>query len=64
MIDEGFGSLDADVLDQVMQCLTNLASSGRTVAVVSHVEELRKIIAEQIIVIPQPDGSSTLEVQA
>jgi len=64
MIDEGFGSLDADVLDQVMQCLTSLANGGRTVAVVSHVEELRKIIAEQIIVIPQPDGSSTLEVQA
>ncbi len=64
MIDEGFGTLDENTRDQVMQVLTSLASNGRAVAVVSHVEELKKMIAEQIVVRPRPDGSSTLEVRA
>ena len=64
MIDEGFGTLDENTRDQVMQVLTSLASNGRAVAVVSHVEELKKMIAEQILVRPLPDGSSTLEVRA
>ncbi len=64
MIDEGFGTLDENTRDQVMQVLTSLASNGRSVAVVSHVEELKKMIAEQILVRPLPDGSSTLEVRA
>lgn len=64
MIDEGFGTLDENTRDQVMQVLTSLASNGRAVAVVSHVEELKKMIAEQIVVRPLPDGSSTLEVRA
>ncbi|MFT0847463.1 SMC family ATPase [Actinomycetaceae bacterium L2_0104] len=64
MIDEGFGSLDENTRDQVMEVLTSLASGGRTVAVVSHVEELKKMISEQIVVRPQADGSSTLEVRA
>ena len=64
MIDEGFGTLDEDTRDQVMEVLTSLASGGRAVAVVSHVEELKKMIAEQIVVRPQADGSSTLEVRA
>ncbi len=44
--------------------LTSLATNGRAVAVVSHVEELKKMIAEQIVVRPLPDGSSSLEVRA
>ena len=64
MIDEGFGTLDESTRDQVMQVLTSLATNGRAVAVVSHVEELKKMIAEQIVVRPLPDGSSSLEVRA
>ncbi|WP_188043357.1 AAA family ATPase [Changpingibacter yushuensis] len=64
MIDEGFGSLDSATLDQVMTVLTGLANGGRSVAIVSHVDELKKMIAEQISVIPQPDGSSQLRVIA
>ncbi len=64
MIDEGFGTLDENTRDQVMQVLTSLATNGRAVGVVSHVEELKKMIAEQIVVRPLPDGSSTLEVRA
>ncbi|MCF2705977.1 SMC family ATPase [Arcanobacterium haemolyticum] len=64
LIDEGFGTLDSDTLDHVMQVLTNLAEGGRTVGIVSHVEELRSMIPERISVSPQPDGSSTLHVTA
>ncbi len=63
MIDEGFGTLDEDTRDQVMRVLGSLAKNGRSVAIVSHVEDLKKMIAEQIVVRPLPDGSSTLTVR-
>jgi exonuclease SbcC len=63
-VDEGFGSLDADTLDQVLEVLQNLATSGRAVGVVSHVPELKEQIAERISVVPNRDGSSRLIVAA
>jgi DNA repair protein SbcC/Rad50 len=63
-IDEGFGSLDADTLDQVMGVIDELRDRGRTVGIVSHVSELKERIAERIEVRRLPDGSSTLRVVA
>jgi exonuclease SbcC len=63
-IDEGFGSLDADTLDQVMAVIDDLRDRGRTVGIVSHVSELKNRIAERIEVRRLPDGSSTLRVVA
>ena len=60
LIDEGFGSLDPDVLDQVLAVLDGLRAGGRAVGVVSHVEEVKRRIADQIQVRPNPDGSSRL----
>jgi DNA repair protein SbcC/Rad50 len=60
LIDEGFGSLDPDVLDQVLAVLDGLRAGGRAVGVVSHVEEMKRRIADQIRVRPNPDGSSRL----
>ncbi|MEO7259923.1 MAG: SMC family ATPase [Jatrophihabitantaceae bacterium] len=60
LIDEGFGSLDPDVLDQVLAVLDGLREGGRAVGVVSHVEEVKRRIADQIQVRPNPDGSSRL----
>ena len=60
LIDEGFGSLDPDVLDQVLAVLDGLRAGGRAVGVVSHVEEMKRRIADQIQVRPNPDGSSRL----
>ncbi|MDQ1738767.1 MAG: repair protein SbcC/Rad50, partial [Pseudonocardiales bacterium] len=60
LIDEGFGSLDPDVLDQVLAVLDSLREGGRAVGVVSHVEEIKRRIADQIQVRPNPDGSSRL----
>ena len=39
-VDEGFGSLDAETLDDVMDTLDTLRDGGRVVGVVSHVPEL------------------------
>ena len=63
-IDEGFGSLDADTLDQVMEVIDELRTRGRTVGIVSHVAELKHRISERIEVRRLPDGSSTLKVVA
>jgi exonuclease SbcC len=63
-IDEGFGSLDADTLEQVMAVIDELRERGRLVGVVSHVSELRDRIAERIEVHRLPDGSSALRVVA
>lgn len=63
-IDEGFGSLDSHTLSLVMAQLQALRSAGRTVGVISHVEEMATQIADQIQVRPLPEGGSTLSVRA
>ena len=63
-IDEGFGSLDSHALSLVMAQLQALRCAGRTVGVISHVEEMATQIADQIQVRPLPEGGSTLSVRA
>ncbi|MCZ3389735.1 MAG: AAA family ATPase [Actinomycetia bacterium] len=63
-VDEGFGSLDPDTLDNVLSVLSGLGTSGRVVGIVSHVPELKERIAERITVVPNRDGSSRLVVSA
>jgi len=63
-IDEGFGSLDAETLDQVLGAIDELRDQGRAVGIVSHVAELKDRIAERLEVRRLPDGSSTLRVVA
>lgn len=57
-IDEGFGSLDSDTLDQVMSVLDELRDGGRVIGLVSHVEELKTRIPTRIEVHPSPAGST------
>ncbi|MFT4009620.1 MAG: SMC family ATPase [Nocardioidaceae bacterium] len=57
-IDEGFGMLDADTLDDVIDRLDALRAGGRTVGVVSHVAELSTRIPTQLKVIKGRDGST------
>ena len=57
-IDEGFGTLDDDSLDQVLGVLDGLQSGGRTVGVVSHVADLRSRIPHQIAVHKTETGST------
>ena len=57
-VDEGFGSLDADTLDDVMDTLDALREGGRVVGVVSHVAEMRERIPTQLLVSKQRAGST------
>ena len=56
-VDEGFGTLDAQALDAVMTVLDELRRGGRTVGVISHLEELRTRIPTRIEVIAGRHGS-------
>ena len=56
-VDEGFGSLDAASLDQVMDVLDELRSGGRLVGVVSHVADLKLRIPAQVKVVKGERGS-------
>ncbi|GAA2747328.1 SMC family ATPase [Terrabacter aerolatus] len=63
-VDEGFGTLDPDVLDDVMHTLEGLREGGRTVGIVSHVTELKSRVADRIEVLVKPDRTSTLRITA
>lgn len=56
-VDEGFGTLDPQALDAVMTVLDELRRGGRTVGVISHLEELRTRIPTRLEVISGRHGS-------
>ncbi len=56
-VDEGFGSLDEDTLEEVMTVLDGLREGGRMVGIVSHVAELRQRIPAQVRVRKGQAGS-------
>jgi len=62
-VDEGFGSLDEETLEEVMNVLDGLREGGRCVGIVSHVSELRQRIPAQVRVRKGHSGS-TVSVQA
>jgi exonuclease SbcC len=62
-VDEGFGTLDEQTLEQVMEAIEGLRDGGRIVGLVSHVPELKLRISAQIRVAKGRSGS-TLEVVA
>ncbi|MBM6405763.1 SMC family ATPase [Phycicoccus sp. CSK15P-2] len=57
-IDEGFGSLDDDSLEQVLTVLDGLREGGRAVGVISHVADLRSRVPDQVVVSKGASGSS------
>ena len=57
-VDEGFGSLDPETLEDVMDTLDSLREGGRVVGVVSHVSEMRDRIPVQLHVTKGRNGSS------
>ena len=57
-VDEGFGSLDADTLDDVLDVLDTLREGGRIIGVVSHVTEMRERIPTQLAVTKGREGST------
>ncbi|MEU6741733.1 AAA family ATPase [Streptosporangium sandarakinum] len=57
-VDEGFGTLDEDTLDGVLDILDGLRDGGRAVGIVSHVAELRTRIPAQLRVRKERRGST------
>lgn len=57
-IDEGFGALDSESLEQAIQTLAGLASGNRLVGIISHVSELKERIDRQINIKKTVYGSS------
>ncbi|WP_214110374.1 AAA family ATPase [Acrocarpospora catenulata] len=57
-VDEGFGTLDEDTLDDVLNILDTLRTGGRSVGIVSHVAELRIRIPTQLQVRKTRTGST------
>ncbi|WP_432053599.1 AAA family ATPase [Streptomyces sp. bgisy022] len=56
-IDEGFGSLDDQTLDEVLDVLDSLRERDRSVGIVSHVPDLRRRIHAQLEVVKSRSGS-------
>ena len=61
-VDEGFGSLDEESLDQAMKALSGLAEGNRLVGIISHVAELKNRIDRQIVVTKEQTGGSRAEI--
>ncbi|OAZ91447.1 AAA family ATPase [Halomonas sp. G11] len=57
-IDEGFGSLDQDALDQAIAMLSELQMGGRMIGIISHVSELKEQIPVRVDVRASRQGSS------
>lgn len=58
-IDEGFGTLDPESLDQAIEALMDIQSSGRLVGIISHVPDLKERIDARLEVMAGQDGSRT-----
>ena len=61
-VDEGFGSLDAESLEQAIQILASLTEGDRLIGIISHVEELKERIDRQIVIERTTAGSSTVKI--
>ena len=61
-VDEGFGSLDEDALNQAMKALVSLTEGNRLVGIISHVGELKSRIDRQIVVTKAPSGGSSAKI--
>ncbi len=61
-VDEGFGALDSESLDQACETLQGLTGKDRTIGIISHVQELRERIDHQIVVEKSNRGSRVREI--
>ncbi|MBQ8076089.1 MAG: SMC family ATPase, partial [Oscillospiraceae bacterium] len=61
-VDEGFGSLDEETLEQAMGALRSLTQGDRLIGIISHVSELRREIDRQVVVKKEKTGGSTVRI--
>lgn len=62
-VDEGFGSLDPESLDQAYRALADLTEGNRLVGIISHVAELKERIDRQILVTKTRAGGSHAQIR-
>ena len=61
-LDEGFGSLDDESLEQAIRVLSGLTEGDRLVGIISHVAALKDRIDHQVLVKKARSGGSTVEL--
>ena len=57
-LDEGFGTLDAETLEQVADVLETLSHQGRMVGVITHVQALSERLPARLVIKKSAEGSS------
>ena len=62
-LDEGFGTLDNELLETVMTSLEKLRSDRLSIGIISHVEELKNRVPVKLIVTPARPGGGGTKVQ-
>ena len=62
-VDEGFGSLDENTLDEAYKALTTLADGNRLIGIISHVSELKRKIDKQIVVTKKKTSGSEVKIE-
>ena len=62
-VDEGFGSLDQESLEQAYRALASLTEGNRLVGIISHVSELKEKIEKQIVITKEKSGGSFAKVK-
>ncbi len=62
-VDEGFGSLSENALEQALQALSGLSEGKRLVGIISHVAELKERIDRQIVVHKDRATGSYVEIR-
>lgn len=61
-VDEGFGSLDDNSIEQAVRALAGLSEGSRLVGIISHIQALKQRIDKQIVVRKDKNGGSTAEI--
>lgn len=63
-IDEGFGTLDEESLQQAVRVLAELSEGKRLVGIISHVQELKNRIDGQLVVTKDRSGHSSVKIMS
>lgn len=62
-IDEGFGTLDQDSLEDVLDMLQQIQTRGLMVGIISHIKPLTSALPVNLLLNKKSDGTSTITVQ-